>query len=101
MQNFEGGGTIIVGEQNVRNVRLYVWRSGLKLEIMGMKKRGSSMFAIVKKALDLKGNKIKVLQGLNKAIVEMERTMGFKEEEIERKQAQEDAWVQRWEKKAR
>jgi len=92
MEKFDGG-TIIAGRQNVENVRLYVWRSGLKLEVVGLKKRGPSMFAIVKKALGLSGNKIKVLQGLNKAIVEMERSVGL--EGIEERQAQEDAWVKK------
>jgi hypothetical protein len=92
MEKFDGG-TIIAGRQNVENVRLYVWRSGLKLEVVGLKKRGPSMFAIVKKALGLSGNKIKVLQGLNKEIVKMEQSVGLTG--IEERQAQEDAWIKK------
>jgi len=92
MEKFDGG-TIIAGRQNVDNVRLYVWRSGLKLEVVGLKKRGPSMFAIVKKALGLSGNKIKVLQGLNKEIVKMEQSVGLTG--IEERQAQEDAWIKK------
>lgn len=40
--------------------RLMALRSGLKLEIKGMKKRGKSCYQIIKDEFGLKGNKINV-----------------------------------------
>ena len=59
-------GFCIVGEENVRNVRILALRSALKLEVnTGLKmSRGISPFAIIKREFGFKGNKARVLEQL-------------------------------------
>ena len=51
---------------DIDRYRLKVLLKGLKLEILGMKKRGSSCYSIIKKEFGLKGNKQKVYDQLLK-----------------------------------
>ena len=44
--------------------RLRALRGALKLEILGMKRGGRSVYSIVKEEFGFKGNKVKVLQQL-------------------------------------
>ena len=51
--------------------RLCALRSALKLEILGMKKRGQSAYSIIKQEFGFKGNKQKVLEQLQSKIDEV------------------------------
>lgn len=53
--------------------RLKVLHSALRLEILGMKRRGRSVYSIVKQEFNLKGSKTKVLEQFTK-IVESQST---------------------------
>jgi hypothetical protein len=55
-------------ENQVQFFRLLSLRSALKLEILGMKRRGQSAYSILKKELGLKGNKEKVLEQVQEII---------------------------------
>ncbi len=44
--------------------RLRALRGALKLEILGMRRKGRSVYSIVKEEFGFKGNKVKVLQQL-------------------------------------
>ena len=48
--------------------RMKALRSALKLEILGMKRRGRSVYSIVKEEFGFKGSKQKVLQQLENAL---------------------------------
>jgi len=48
--------------------RMKALRSALKLEILGMKRRGRSAYSIVKEEFRFKGSKQKVLQQLENAL---------------------------------
>ena len=62
---------IIVGS-NIPKARLIILRAALKLECLGMKRRGSSVCSIVKQKFGFKGNKEKVLSQLETYINETE-----------------------------
>jgi hypothetical protein len=55
--------TVLTGE-SINNYRAKVLLSALKLECMGMKRRGRSIYSIVKAEFNLKGNKLSVLNQL-------------------------------------
>ena len=69
--------TVIAGEQNVRNARLYALKGCLSLEMKGLKRRGQSAFAIVKQEFGLKGNKKEVYDQFLKIIENMEKEVGI------------------------
>jgi len=48
---------MITGKENINIFRLLTLKSALKLEILGMKRRGKSVYSIIKKEFDFKGNK--------------------------------------------
>ena len=58
---------ILTGKQ-IPLARLITMRAALKLELMGMKRRGQSMYSILKEELGIKGNKQSVLSQLEKHI---------------------------------
>lgn len=58
------GGTMISGEDDIKKFRVLTLRSGLKLELKGLKRRGTSCYAIVKKQFGFKGSKQKVYDQL-------------------------------------
>lgn len=53
--------SVITGDK-IPLFRMATLRTGLKLECLGMKKRGESCFSIIKREFGLKGNKNKVLE---------------------------------------
>jgi hypothetical protein len=61
---------VIEGKENVDKARILALRSALKLEVIGMKRKGRSAYAIVKSELGLKGNKKEVLAQLDKYVDE-------------------------------
>ena len=48
--------------------RLRALRGALKLEILGMRRKGRSVYSIVKEEFGFKGSKVKVLQQLEEKI---------------------------------
>ena len=48
--------------------RMKALQSALKLEILGMKRRGRSVYSIIKEEFGFKGSKQKVLQQLENAL---------------------------------
>jgi len=56
--------TTITGKENIDTFRMISLKGALKLEILGMKRRGQSAYAIVKLEYGLKGNKQKVYDQL-------------------------------------
>ena len=57
--------TILTNPDQIAAFRLLSLRSMLKLEILGMTRRGRSAYSIVKSELGLKGNKIRVYNQLS------------------------------------
>ena len=53
---------------DVEFYRLLTLRSALKLEILGMSRRGQSVYALIKKEFGFKGNKQKVYDQIDKHI---------------------------------
>lgn len=61
---------IITGTENIKMVQLLAWRSCLGLELKGLKRRGRSVYSIVKKQLGFKGSKTTVYHQLDVYIKE-------------------------------
>ena len=59
---------MIIEKHQVPFARLITLRSALKLELLGMKRRGRSAYAIIKEEFNLKGNKQKVYDQFNKIV---------------------------------
>ena len=57
--------------ESIDRFRLVALKSALKLETLGMKRRGQSAYSIVKQELGLKGNKESVLKQLEAKIKEV------------------------------
>ena len=62
--------TIVFTGNDIERFRVRAWRSALKLEILGMTRRGQSVYSIVKNRFGFTGNKKKVLEQLNNYIKE-------------------------------
>ncbi len=60
--------SMIKGKENIDIFRLKVLRSALYLETQGIKRRGRSVYSIVKEEYNLKGSKQKVLDQLDEII---------------------------------
>ncbi len=54
--------------QDIQAWRLRTLRGALKLEILGMKRRGRSAYSIIKEEFGFKGNKAKVLEQVEELI---------------------------------
>jgi len=63
-------GTLISTPENIQKYRLLTLKSALKLEILGMNRRGRSVYSIVKQEFGFKGSKAKVLKQLEELIGE-------------------------------
>jgi len=61
--------TIITGDK-IQGTRILVLRSGLRLEIKGLGRRGRSCYSIIKEEFGFKGSRERVLEQLNKYIEE-------------------------------
>ena len=64
---------------NPDNVELYRWqvlKQALKMEILGMKRRGKSAYSIIKEEFNLKGNKQKVLKQLEEILMSINNERG-------------------------
>jgi|APCry1669188970_1035186.scaffolds.fasta_scaffold02710_1 hypothetical protein len=58
-------GAILDNPEQIAAFRLLTLRSMLKLEILGMTRRGRSAYSIIKEELGLKGNKTRVYNQLS------------------------------------
>jgi len=54
--------------QQIEQFRMRALRGALKMEILGMKRRGQSAYSIIKQEFGLKGNKQSVLEQFEKLI---------------------------------
>jgi hypothetical protein len=63
-----GGGIMVTGKESINLYRLTALKYMLKLESIGMKKRGVSAFKTIKAEFNLKGNKQKVLEEFTKIV---------------------------------
>jgi len=64
-------GWIAKGTKNTNKVRIFVLRSGLRMEAEGISHkmtRGKTCYSMIKKEFGFKGNKLKVLKQLNEWI---------------------------------
>lgn len=55
------GGTLVVTGNSISTYRLLALKHALKLETLGMKRRGGSVLSVIKKEFGLKGTKAQVL----------------------------------------
>lgn len=62
--------TAITGQDNVNKVRLLALRSALKLEVLGMGRRGQSVYSIIKQEFNIKGSKQKVYDQFNEFVIQ-------------------------------
>ena len=62
--------TIVFTGNDIERFQVRAFRSALKLEILGMTRRGQSVYSIVKNRFGFTGNKKKVLEQLNNYIKE-------------------------------
>lgn len=60
--------SVVTGKENIDRIRLVTLRGALKLELLGMTRKGRSVYSIVKSELGFRGNKQKVYDQLNKLI---------------------------------
>ena len=65
--------TLITTPDDIDKFRLLTLKSALKLEILGMNRRGQSAYSIVKQEFGFKGSKAKVLQKLENVIAIYDR----------------------------
>ena len=56
------GPVVLEGEDNIRVGRMLALKGALRLELVGMKRHGRSVYAIVKEEFNLKGSKKKVYE---------------------------------------
>jgi len=70
---------IIDTPEGIDRYRILALKGSLKLECVGMKRRGRSAYSMVKEEFGFKGNKKKVLEQLEKMIAELPPLQGGKE----------------------
>lgn len=68
---------IIDSQHEIELYRLLVLKSALKMEILGMKRRGKSAYSIIKEELNIKGNRQKVLKQLEEILVSINKERGM------------------------
>jgi len=61
---------VITGKENIAKYRMMVLLKALKLEIMGLQRKGRSCYSIIKQEFNLKGNKQSVYDQFKKIIEE-------------------------------
>lgn len=64
--NLQGLSPSLTDQEAIALYRMATLRAALKLEVLGMKRRGRSVFAIVKEENNLKGTKRQVLDQFTK-----------------------------------
>ena len=68
---------IIDSQHEIELYRLLVLKSALKMEILGMKRRGRSAYSIIKEELNIKGNRQKILKQLEEILVSINKERGM------------------------
>jgi hypothetical protein len=63
-------GAVIITGNDIDTYRLLALKGALKLETLGMKRRGPSAYSIVKKEFNLRGDKVSVLKQFEALIAE-------------------------------
>ena len=61
---------LITGKDNIELYRMITIKHALELEIAGLKRKGRSVYAIVKEEFNLKGSKQKVLDQFSSLITQ-------------------------------
>ena len=64
---------IITGAENIDLYRMITLKYALKLEILGMNRRGRSVYSIIKEEFNLKGSKKKVFELFSNIIKERQK----------------------------
>jgi hypothetical protein len=59
---------LITEPNNINKFRLLTLQSALKLEVLGLSRRGRSAYSIIKQEFGLKGSKAKVLEQFSRMI---------------------------------
>lgn len=65
--------TVVDTPEGIEFVRLCTLKGALRLELLGMKRRGRSVYSIVKQEFGFKGNKQKVYEQLENYIEDIKR----------------------------
>jgi len=68
-----GGGFVASGRESVDLVRMAALKGAMRLEMHGLKRRGGSVFSVVKKEFNLKGSKEAVFEAFLKIMAEKEK----------------------------
>ena len=69
---------------NTRLARLFVLKHALKVEMLGMKRRGRSVYSIIKEEFNLQGSRQKVYDAF-KEVIEQHKLLYEDMEEIQQK----------------
>lgn len=64
IETVAGGAIVVTGEKDIAFVQLLALKGALKLETVGLKRRGKSALSMVKARFGFKGNAVKVLAQL-------------------------------------
>lgn len=67
----------ISNPEHIELFRLKTLRSALRLEIVGLKRRGRSVYSIIKQELGLKGSREKVYEQLGEHIAAKDKELGI------------------------
>jgi hypothetical protein len=70
-------GIVLTNPEHIAIFRMVTLRSALKLESLGMKRKGQSVFSIIKKEYNLTGDKSTVLEKFGKLIALKKRAIGI------------------------
>lgn len=62
------GAIVVTGQHDIRLFQLITWKHALKLEMLGLTRRGRSVYSIVKSELGFRGNRKRVLAQLEQYI---------------------------------
>lgn len=69
IETMPGGGTLITGD-SIPVYRMLVLRGALRLELAGMRSRGGSVFALVRREFGLKGDRAAVFAAFQTLVAE-------------------------------
>jgi hypothetical protein len=70
IESIPGGGTIITGKRDIHLVHMLAQRAAFRLELAGMRRRGRTVYAIVKEEYGLRGNRRRVFEQFCKMVDE-------------------------------
>jgi len=70
IETLEGGAVVVTGPEDIALVQLLAIKGALRLETVGLKRRGRSALSICKERFGFKGNAVKVLAQLEAYIAQ-------------------------------